>query len=66
MFYSYLAESGQELKTTSIQKYLKPREPLWKPKEEVKETQKGLWTDKFLGQLYDSLKVTSLKKSEKT
>uniref|UniRef100_A0A336KT32 Cilia- and flagella-associated protein 91 n=1 Tax=Culicoides sonorensis TaxID=179676 RepID=A0A336KT32_CULSO len=53
---SYLAESGQELKTTSIQKYLKPREPLWKPKEEVKETQKGLWTDKFLGQLYDSLK----------
>ncbi|XP_063702340.1 cilia- and flagella-associated protein 91-like [Culicoides brevitarsis] len=53
---TYLSEPGPELKTTSIQKYLKPKTPLWKPKEEIKETQKGLWTDKFLGQLYDSLK----------
>lgn len=42
---------------TNVQKYLKPREPLWKPKEEVKETQKGVWSDKFLGELYESLKV---------
>lgn len=33
------------------------REPLWKPKKETQETQKGLWNDKFLGDLYDSLKV---------
>lgn len=48
---------------TNIQKYLKPRTPLWKPKEEVKETQKGVWSDKFLGELYESLKVGKPKQS---
>lgn len=52
----------------NIEKLLKKQEKIWEPKPELKEVIKGLWNEKFLAELYDSLlqfrKTQELSKSQ--
>jgi len=45
-----------ETKPSNINKYVNPKTDLWKPKEPCKETQRGLWNDRFLKNIYVTLK----------
>lgn len=47
-----------QTKPTNLRKYIEPKEDIAKPKEQMKEVAQGLWTDKYLKQLYESLKVS--------
>jgi hypothetical protein len=50
-----------------LQKYLKTnrRELLWKPKEQAKEIERGIWNEKYLKKLYSTLKQFRMKKFAK-
>lgn len=50
-----------------LQRYLKPnkRGLLWKPKEQTKEVERGIWNENYLKKLHATLKQFRLKKTTK-
>lgn len=42
---------------TNLERFTHPKVDITKPKQPTKEVKKGLWTEKFLINLYESLKV---------
>ncbi|XP_037052445.1 cilia- and flagella-associated protein 91-like [Bradysia coprophila] len=46
---------------TNLERFTQPKIDITKPKQPVKEVKKGLWTEKFLVNLYESLKVIQRK-----
>lgn len=51
------------------EKYINSKEKMWDPKPELKEIMKGLWDDKYLAELYNSLlkfRKTQEKRSKPT
>lgn len=46
-----------QTKPANLKKFVEPKEDIAKPKEPIKEVVQGLWTDKYLQELYESLKV---------
>lgn len=57
--FSARLDALQKMQTQPLdmEKYIEPREDIDKPKGPLKEVKRGLWTDKYLQYLYESLKV---------
>lgn len=46
-----------QTKCFNFDKYIQPKDDIAKPKGQIKEVKQGLWSDKYLQFLYESLKV---------
>lgn len=47
-----------QMKPSNIKRFIVSREDIAKPKGPLKEVKQGLWTDKYLQYLYETLKVS--------
>lgn len=59
VYFHFRLEGLHTLQTnpSNIKRFIESREDLTKPKGPLKEVKQGLWTDKYLQSLYESLKV---------